>query len=279
MTVTDCNSIITTTNNNLDISTFNSTNTTKNTNETSNNTKIDDIHSIWRICLIGGFFCMISGYINAVSYESFNISVTHISGTTTHCGINLARTNVLEFFKSFMRVNTFIFGSMMSSLCLGGTRKFKGGVRYVYILYIVSMLSFTSILVFSYQHLYVASLLLTLTSGMLNALTTTYSGAVVRVTHVTGTATDIGIELGKIIGNRDYSGLWRLKLFFIFISSFCIGGSFGYLIWNLVGMYSLMIPGMLIFLVAFVYHVLLKFPSTRILKCGKPGANKGLFVM
>lgn len=47
MTAIDCNSIITTTNNNLDISTFNSTNTTKNTNETSNNTKIDDIHSIW----------------------------------------------------------------------------------------------------------------------------------------------------------------------------------------------------------------------------------------
>ena len=35
---------------------------------------------------------------------------------------------------------------------------------------------------------------------------------------------------------------------------------------------------MIIRLVAFVYHVLLKFPSTRILKCGKPGANDGLFV-
>lgn len=265
------------TDNNLDISTVNSLTTNK-LNEHSINTNIYDLHSLWRICLIGGFFCMISGYINAVSYESFNISATHISGTTTQCGIYLAHTNILEFFKNLILINTFILGSMFSSLCLGGSRKFKGGLRYVYILYLISILLFTSIFIFSHQYCFVSSLLLTLISGILNALTTTYSGAVVRVTHVTGTATDIGIELGKIFGNRDYSGLWRLKLFFVFLLSFCIGGSVGYLMWKSFSMYSLMIPGILILLVAFINHVLLKFPSTRILKCSKSGANDGLFV-
>ena len=203
----------------LDVTTLNYIDIIKTRNKQILNVKINDIHSIWRVCIIGGFFCMISGYINAVSYESFDTSATHISGTTTQCGIELAHTNMLEFLKKMILIISFIFGSMISSLCLGGSRTFKGGVRYVYILYLISILLSTSIIVYNYQYFFVSSLFLTLISGILNALTTTYSGAVVRVTHVTGTATDIGIELGKICGHGDYSGLWRLKLFLAFLSS------------------------------------------------------------
>ena len=42
------------------------------------------------------------------------------------------------------------------------------------------------------------SLLLTTSSGMLNALTSIYSGAVLKTATVTSTATDIGVEIGNV---------------------------------------------------------------------------------
>merc|ERR1711998_24401 len=69
-------------------------------------------------------------------------------------------------------------------------------------------------------------LLLSVASGLQNAMTTAYGGAVVRTTHVTGTVTDMGIEIGKILFHRDQSGHWKFKLlscllFFFILGSYC----------------------------------------------------------
>ena len=42
-----------------------------------------------------------------------------------------------------------------------------------------------------------------------------YSGAVVRTTHLTGTVTDLGIEIGVNLFQGDRSGTWKLKVYII----------------------------------------------------------------
>jgi uncharacterized membrane protein YoaK (UPF0700 family) len=56
--------------------------------------------------------------------------------------------------------------------------------------------------------------MLSIACGMQNAMTTRYSGAVVRTTHLTGMVTDVGLLLGHMArSDRDFHDLWKLTLF------------------------------------------------------------------
>jgi uncharacterized membrane protein YoaK (UPF0700 family) len=82
----------------------------------------------------------------------------------------------------------------------------------------------------------VTVILLCFIMGVHNAVTSIISGAAVRTTHMTGTMTDIGIELSRltyvnvhnkhgrqrILGNRP-----KLTLYLLILASFVIGGVSG----------------------------------------------------
>jgi len=245
---------------------------------TTQPSSIREVHSIWKVCIAGGILCLCSGWINAVSYKAFNSSATHVSGTATQIGLQLAVDEFITCAEKAGLLLVFIAGSMVSSLYLGGSRKFRGGVRYAHLLLGISVAIFFGMALAKLHHEYSALLVLTLVSGSQNALTTSYSGAAVRITHVTGTATDIGIEIGKIVGHGDFSGLWRLKLFSSFLTCFILGGYFGSLAYAAGKINALLVPGLFTAILGIVYRFLLLCPNARVFKCAQPGAEKGLFV-
>ena len=62
--------------------------------------------------------------------------------------------------------------------------------------------------------------------GLQNAITTTFSGAVIRTTHTTGLITDIGVVLGQAVfrweeGRRH---VWKLSVFVPLYVGFVVGG-------------------------------------------------------
>jgi uncharacterized membrane protein YoaK (UPF0700 family) len=62
--------------------------------------------------------------------------------------------------------------------------------------------------------------------GLQNALATTFSGAVIRTTHVTGIFTDFGIMLGAKLRGEEFDKRKGL-LFLLIIIGFISGGTFG----------------------------------------------------
>ena len=62
--------------------------------------------------------------------------------------------------------------------------------------------------------------------GLQNAITTTFSGAVIRTTHTTGLLTDIGVVIGQILFHREQGKvhLWKLSVFVPLYVSFVLGG-------------------------------------------------------
>jgi uncharacterized membrane protein YoaK (UPF0700 family) len=67
--------------------------------------------------------------------------------------------------------------------------------------------------------------------GLQNAMATSYSGAVVRTTHITGIVTDLGIAVGLAFRGEPVDGR-RIGLFLVLVSGFVLGGivgGFGYL--------------------------------------------------
>ena len=69
---------------------------------------------------------------------------------------------------------------------------------------------------------------LAMAMGMQNSFTTMFFGAFARTTHMTGTTTDLGIEIGKVLrGNTD--NMWKIPFFITCIIIFIIGNAAGVL--------------------------------------------------
>jgi uncharacterized membrane protein YoaK (UPF0700 family) len=78
---------------------------------------------------------------------------------------------------------------------------------------------------FRQQHL-AGPLLAAMACGLQNAMTTTYSGAVIRTSHLSGMFTDLGIMLGHAVRGMPL-GRRRLALCVVIISFFFVGGLLG----------------------------------------------------
>jgi uncharacterized membrane protein YoaK (UPF0700 family) len=77
--------------------------------------------------------------------------------------------------------------------------------------------------------------------GLQNAMVSTYSGAVVRTTHVSGMFTDLGIFLGHALRGLPVDTR-RLRLCFLVISGFLCGGVAGTFAFQAFSYFALLVP-------------------------------------
>lgn len=152
----------------------------------------------------------------------------------------------------------FLFGAFISSLCISIIGKNK---RYSYtipILLELVILVFVALLGKSYDHslvwkeIFAGSLLFGM--GLQNALVTMISGSVIRTTHLTGTFTDLGIELAQLFSKDKIDRMAmisRIKLRIVIIVFFMIGALTGAYTFGFVGFNAFYAP------VAVLVYVLL----------------------
>ncbi|EOD5263233.1 YoaK family protein, partial [Vibrio parahaemolyticus] len=88
--------------------------------------------------------------------------------------------------------------------------------------------------------------------GLQNAMITTFSGAVVRTTHMTGIITDLGIMIGESLRGRQFDRR-KAKLFLFIFFGFLLGGSVGAALFMAYGLYALVFPAILAFGIALIY--------------------------
>ena len=146
---------------------------------------------------LGAFLlAMIAGYINAVGLLGFeHQSVSHLSGTATLLGTELLSLSFQKIFHLVGILFSFLGGACVAGYLLHGST-LKLGRHYETALFIESgLLCLSAWLLISgsfYGHFLASA-----ACGLQNALATTYSGAIIRTTHVTGIFTDLGIMLGS----------------------------------------------------------------------------------
>lgn len=72
---------------------------------------------------------------------------------------------------------------------------------------------------------------------------TTFSGAVIRTTHVTGILTDIGLVLGQaVFHHRTRKHLWKLKILCPLYMGFACGGLIGWFAYQICHVRALIFP-------------------------------------
>ena len=203
---------------------------------------------------IGAFIlALVAGFVNAVGLLSFeHQSVSHLSGTATLLGTNFLTSSFQNVIHLLGILLSFLFGSIIAGFLLHGST-LKLGRHYDTALLLESALLLITLWFLSigsfYGHFFASA-----ACGLQNALATTYSGAVIRTTHVTGIFTDLGIMLGEFFRGETLDKR-KATLFLTIIIGFIFGGTLGALLYTKYNFMALLFPASICFFIAVFYRV------------------------
>jgi uncharacterized membrane protein YoaK (UPF0700 family) len=189
-----------------------------------------------------------AGMVNAIALLGFNHQgVSHLSGIATLFGIELAHTNAGASLHLAAMIASFVIGAAASGLIVG-SEPLKLGHRYAYCLTGESLLLLGAMLMLS-RGSPAGHYLAAAACGLQNAMTSTFTGSIIRTTHITGIITDLGVALGlKLRGES--AGTRRVVLYLLLILGFCAGGSLGAVSFLELDFRALLVPAALIAVLA-----------------------------
>lgn len=172
----------------------------------------------------GALLALMAGSVNAVGFLEFNQAVTHLTGSTTQLGIALGSSQFQTALHFALTIGTFFAGAVFSGFLIQEST-LKLGRRYGIALLIESCLLFAAI-PFFHRHDLLGVYLASCACGLQNGMVSTYSGAVIRTSHVSGIITDLGIFIGQFMRGIPVDSR-RIRFGALLFSSFLAGGIAG----------------------------------------------------
>ncbi|MBK0055886.1 MULTISPECIES: YoaK family protein [unclassified Stenotrophomonas] len=193
----------------------------------------------------------VAGMVNVVGFLGFeHQAVSHMTGSTSQLGMAIAQGDWRAVGHLWGLLIAFSLGAMLSGLLIQDSA-LQLGRRYGVALAIESALLLVAIPLFEQQQIW-GALAAAMACGLQNAMATTFSGAVVRTTHLSGMFTDLGIGLGHLLRGLPLQ-VRRLTLSGLIISGFLGGGILGAWLFMHFRYDALLAPALLTGLTGIVY--------------------------
>ncbi|WP_406231985.1 YoaK family protein [Isoptericola jiangsuensis] len=193
----------------------------------------------------------VAGMVNVVGFLGFeHQAVSHMTGSTSQLGMAIAQGDWRAVGHLWGLLIAFSLGAMLSGLLIQADT-LQLGRRYGVALAIESALLLVAIPLFEQQQIW-GALAAAMACGLQNAMATTFSGAVVRTTHLSGMFTDLGIGLGHLLRGLPLQ-VRRLTLSGLIISGFLGGGIVGAWLFMHFRYDALLAPALLTGLTGIVY--------------------------
>ena len=193
----------------------------------------------------------VAGMVNVVGFLGFeHQAVSHMTGSTSQLGMAIAQGDWRAVGHLWGLLIAFSLGAMLSGLLIQDSA-LQLGRRYGVALAIESALLLVAIPLFEQQQIW-GALAAAMACGLQNAMATTFSGAVVRTTHLSGMFTDLGIGLGHLLRGLPLQ-VRRLTLSGLIISGFLGGGVVGAWLFMHFRYDALLAPALLTGLTGIVY--------------------------
>jgi len=187
-----------------------------------------------------------AGWVDSiVLYNSFGASVAVMSGNLRILGHSMAGADWVFMYKVAILIFGFVVGAAVNGIIMK-TDAYVISEDHTKTLVLQSAVMLTGTLlidIFS-NHRIIDDLFLAIAMGMQNSFTSIFFGGFARTTHMTGTTTDLGIEIGRVL-RGDKSNLWKIPFFATCMTMFVIG--------NAAGVFWVSIAG--------EYYTLMLFPS------------------
>ena len=210
------------------------------------------IRSLPRWVEVGGFaLAPTAGIVNAIALVGFtHQGVSHLSGSSTLLGVELVAHNGSAALHLVGVLASFVAGALLSGLVIGNAA-LRMGRHYGAVLCGESLLLLAAMFLLlrgSGVGHYMASA----ACGLQNAMTTSFGGAVIRTTHVTGLFTDLGILMGLRLRGQAIDRR-RVVLYCTIIAGYLSGGVAGAQLFAWFGFFSLCAPAALAAVLAVAY--------------------------
>ena len=185
----------------------------------------------------------VAGIVNVVGFLGFQQqAVTHLTGNTSLLAAALVGGDAGMALGLGAMLLAFVAGSMLSGLIVQDST-LRLGRRYGVVLTIESLMLLAAVPLFRQQHL-AGPILAATACGLQNAMATTYSGALVRTSHVSGMFTDLGLMLGHALRGLPLARR-RVALCVLVIAFFFAGGITGALLFARWDYATLYLPSLL----------------------------------
>jgi uncharacterized membrane protein YoaK (UPF0700 family) len=197
-----------------------------------------------RWILVGALLLTFSaGAVNSVGFLGVHHQgISHLTGTVSLVSTRVAAGSFADALAALMIVVSFFGGAFCSALIIRQSSLHMGR-RYGVVLTLEAVLLLGAVYFFEHGRVagaYWASA----ACGLQNAMATSYSGAVIRSTHLTGIVTDIGIACGHAV--RGHAVDWfRMRLYGVLLGGFALGGVAGAAGFARMGHRTLIFPAML----------------------------------
>lgn len=172
----------------------------------------------------GAWLAFIAGYIDAVFFRLASVTVTHITGNAARLSGDLVQNQLTDATRIVTLIISFILGAAASGIIVGSP-SLRSGRRYGVVLMIESVILAASAATLP-SHPFVAASLAASAAGLQNAMASTYMGLIIRTTHLTGIATDIGFHLGCWARGRRVAHR-NLLLLILLAAGFVVGAATG----------------------------------------------------
>lgn len=202
-----------------------------------------------------GAICLsaVAGMVNVVGFLGFeHQGLGHLTGATSQLGIALTGLDWRSIGHLWGLLLAFCAGATFSGLVIQD-QQLRIGRRYGLMLLIECALLLLAIPLFEQQHI-AGAWVAAAACGIQNALATTFSGAIIRTTHLTGMFTDLGIGLGHLLRGLPLA-MHRLTLSGLIISGFLAGSMLGAVLFAALGYNALIVPALLTGLVGGSYII------------------------
>jgi uncharacterized membrane protein YoaK (UPF0700 family) len=184
----------------------------------------------------------VAGAVNAGGFLAVGHYTSHMTGVVSSMADELAGGGLTTALAALAMMLSFMGGAFLCSTLISFGQRHRMRSRYALTLAVEAAL----MLVFGFMGnrlqkeieftLPLTVMLLCFIMGLHNAVTSIISGAAVRTTHLTGTVTDIGIELSRLAymnvhnqhgRKRILANRQKLLLYLLILASFLAGGVVG----------------------------------------------------
>lgn len=202
----------------------------------------------------GAMLAFNAGFVNGTTYQFGGYPVSHVTGTTTHAGMDFTNGDFDKFLINIALVVCFVFGSAITGSIMQHD-SFHLGYSYGPLFVIGSFLFLLACIcsfIFPESELYYY--FAAMACGLQNSLTTRYSGSIIRTTHMTGAATDIGLTLGRL-AMGEHKEAWKLQVLVPLYCSFLVGGGVSVLAFRLFKNLTLLINVFFFLIIGLAYSL------------------------
>ena len=196
----------------------------------------------WTI-LGGAMLAGVAGYINTCVIDLGHEAVTHLTGGLSRLSRDVATGDLRDGLLMLAIGAGFIFGAAISGAFIGGTTLRLGRP------YGIAMLIESALLVIAAFTLPIAPWaalpICAAAAGIQNGMASSYGKLILRTTHVTGIATDLGLLIGRRLRGTLFPRSSAIMLCAL-LTMFFVGGVWGWISARSMGANALLVPASLL---------------------------------